>query len=183
MKIVNKLFILLVVSVFLPVFGLVAAPNDNGKLQAAQANIKAYKKLVKKLGKLSPAVLGALLAKPVIATLDDSDSDGLPDILEHSENTNACDDDSDDDGIDDGDEGSGGSDPNDDDEGEINVTGLITAITSTTVTVGAYTCTTDDSSTFGDKSGLGDYIVGDNVELECELKSSVLTLKDIHEED
>jgi len=183
MAIVKTFIFLTILSMLMVTSGVSAVPNSNGKLQAAQNDVKAYKKILKRLAKLSPAVLQSLLAKNSVATLTDSDSDGLPDLFEDFEDTDACDDDSDNDGISDGDEGNGGSDPGDDDEGEINITGAITAITSTTVTVGSYTCTTDGSSTFGDKSGLADYIVGDNVELECELKSSVLTLKHISEED
>jgi len=180
-----KLIILLAVSMFLVTGNVVATPkNTKGKIQETSNLLKAYKKIVNKLSKkVDPAVLKALLDKPIASGLEDSDSDGLPDILEHSEHTNACDSDSDDDGIDDGDEGHGGSDPGDDEEGEINTTGAIAAITSTTVTVGVYTCTVDGLSDFGDQASLSDYEVGDNVELECELKSNVLTLKSISEED
>ncbi len=152
-----------------------ATPRQNG--------IAAAKEIRKRIVKLRKLFNNASVRSAVIAAgvgkSDDSDSDGVPDFMEDSLGSSSCDTDSDDDGIDDGDD----SNPDDSGEGELGVTGAITAITSTTVTVGSYTCTVADTSDLGGKSVLTDYLVGDVVELECRLVSSVLTIDSIHAED
>ncbi len=74
-----------------------------------RAEAKAIAKLRKEFLKLSLAKRREVVA--ALATLQDSDDDGVADILEPKVG-NVCDNDSDDDGLDDGDEYKSGTNPN-----------------------------------------------------------------------
>lgn len=161
------------------------AANTKGKIAEAKSLVKKIKRDQRKLQRLlnSAAVMTAVNAATVSDDLQDSDDDGLPDIFEHARGSDACNHDSDDDGIDDGDEANGGSSPNDPGEGEVEVTGAISAIDATTVTVDGHTCTADSSTDFGGETGLSSYEVNDVVEIHCALQSSVLILTRIQSEN
>ena len=174
------LFLLISVN---PVF---AASNDSSEIEKAKSTLKVLKTKLKEFRRSmkNSKVRAALSSsESSLRGLDDSDSDGLPDLYEHALDSNSCDSDSDDDGINDHDEGSAGSKPNNPDSGEIEIKALITDITSTTVTVDGHIFTVYSGTDFRDGSSLASYSIGDLVEVKGELLNGVLTLIKIHKDD
>lgn len=111
--------------------------------------------------------------------LADSDGDRVPDAFENVSGSNACDIDSDDDGIPDGDD----KKPGDSSSAEIEIKNTISAITGTTVTVGDYTFTINDSTVYRDGSSLSYYAVGNLVEVKGRITGDTLFLRSIKKDD
>jgi len=166
-----------------PLWTAVAAPKGQGAVSSASSQARNAERQLKKLEsllkKLTPAQVNQIRVRMLSAS--DSDSDGVPDVIEAP--GSRCDSDSDDDGTEDGDELSGGDDP----EGEEEVKGVIAAISETSITVGSTVFAIDSETAFlGDhKTVLArtDFIVGECVEAEGLPKSSVLTATKVKEED
>jgi hypothetical protein len=137
-------------------------------------------KKIRKLALKSPRVKRALMVAAAKARgLADSDSDGVPDAFENARGSNSCDIDSDDDEIKDGDD----RDPGDPSSAEVEIKNTISAITATTVTVGDYTFTINDSTVYRDGSSLSDYEVGDLVEVKGRKTGDTLFLRRIKKDD
>ncbi len=162
---------------------IASAESNNAKAKRIylrmRADYRALKALAKKRG-VSPALLAAATKAGGFA---DSDSDGVSDVLEGIEGSNSCDIDSDDDGIDDDDESRSDSNPGDSSSAEIEIKNTISAITGTTVTVGDYTFTINDSTVYRDGSSLSDYAVGDLVEVKGRKTGDTLFLRRIKKDD
>lgn len=172
---------LLVLTCFQPLSSAVADSTGDQTKQEVK-DLKATLKRLKRLAAKSSGrkVLGSSSAKG----LADSDDDGLPDVYENALGSSACDSDSDRDGISDGDESKSGSKPDDSSSGEIEVKGLISAITSTTVTVSGNTYVATETTDFlKGATSLASFSVGDLVELKGRLINGVLELIKIKADD
>lgn len=150
-----------------------------------RTQIKAMKNALKALKRLAR---GSAARKIISGTshsgFSDSDSDGLPDVFEDALGSSSCDDDSDHDGISDDDEGKNGSNPDDSSSGEVELKGNISALTSTTVTVGGKTFTAVASTVYlKGATSLASFTVGDLVELKGRIRSGVLELVKIKRDD
>lgn len=150
-----------------------------------RTQIKALRASIKELKRLARgSTARKIIASSSSSGLLDSDSDGIPDIFEQVLKSNSCQTDSDDDGISDGDEGKSGSKPDDSTSGEVELTGLITALTSSTVTVNGNTFTASESTQYlKGATSLSSFQVGDLVELKGKIRSGVLELIKIKKED
>lgn len=183
-----------------------AAPNASSVRARARAEAKAIAKLRKDFVKLPLATRRAVIA--ALSTLQDSDTDGVPDLLE-PRSGNVCDRDSDDDGLDDGDEYSNGSNPlkrdsdgdgvadgeDDDSNGdgqsdssEVEFKGILQAGSDPfSGTVGTITFRVDGDTLFRKGSvinglNLADFI-GLCVEVEGERRGATITADKVKEDD
>lgn len=173
--------LIIMLSIAFCVSSVMAETSEQQAVSSAK-RVKAEIKLLRKLARKSKVriALAALSSRG----WDDSDSDGLSDVLEDAMGTNSCDDDSDHDGISDHDEGSSGSNPDDSSSGEIELKDFITAITDTTVTVGGKVFTVSDSTEFErGATSLASFHVGDKVEISGRLVSGLLTIRKIKTDD
>lgn len=162
------------VLVLLPMSLVSASPNaKEAKLRLREA-LKSEKQFARLYTKLSPTQKAALLASIESLGLQDSDTDGLPDILEDGEGSSVCNHDSDSDGKDDGREIEDGDSPDDsdsDDDGradgeEVESKGKISTVTSPTeFTIGDRTWVIVDSTSFR-RIIAGEIVVGVCVEVE-----------------
>ena len=159
------------------------------KVQSAVSAIKQINGKVsdarKKLAKVADVDLDRVLAG--LASSQDTDGDGLPDSLELALQTSVCDIDSDDDGLSDGDEVGSGHSPGDDDFGdddngssdETEVTALISAISSSAITLSSTTFAIVPTTRFYDRDKnpltINDFTVGSCVEAEGFVVNAVLT--------
>jgi hypothetical protein len=164
-------------------FQIAHAESDASKASASlkiiRTEMKKLKLLINKKGVRTKLSLDTTKAKD----LQDTDQDGLRDILENIETTNSCVSDTDGDGISDGDEARSGSNPDRSDSSEVELTDIISALTVDTVTVGNYTFTATDSTRYKKITALTDLSIGDRVEISGRVVNSVLTIKKISLED
>ncbi len=150
-----------------------------------RAQIKALRESIKQLKRLARgSTARKIISSSSTSGLSDSDGDGIPDVFEQVLKSDSCESDSDGDGISDGDEGKSGSKPDDSSSGEVELTGNITAITSTTVTVDGKTFTaTQNTQYLRGATSLSSFQTGDLVELKGKIVSGVLELIKIKSED
>lgn len=180
-KIIKILLIGFVTTLFS--FSQVLADSETDQAKASANRIKSELKTLKRLARKSKIRTALANFSTRNKSLDDSDSDGLPDVIENALGSSSCDSDSDDDGISDDDEGHSGSNPDDSSSGEVEIKGNISAISETTVTVDGKTFTVNSNTQYEDGASLSAYHVGDRVEVSGKIISGVLTLKKIKIED
>ncbi len=168
------LAILLGASLLIPISLASAAPSTKAVRAKLREALKSEKQFTRLYARLTPTQKAALLASIQSLGLDDSDADGLPDVLEESEGSAVCDDDSDDDGKFDGSEIEDRDDPKDsdsDDDGqpdglEVESKGRIASILSPTeFTLGDRTWVIVSSTSF-EKIQASELAVGVCIEVE-----------------
>ena len=147
---------------------------------------RAQRKLARVVANLNSAQVKSLNTEFSDDT-DDSDADGIPDIIEDASGSDDCDADSDDDGLDDGDEVENETDPDDGADG-LEIHALIDSLDAGSVTVGGETFAVVSSSEFLDEENdpiayPDAFSMGDCVEAEGYYVGSVLTLDKLKKDD
>lgn len=182
---IKKIIKFVIIGFVTTFFGLsqVIADSETDQAKTSANRIKSELKTLKRLARKSKIRIALAKFATRNKSLDDSDSDGLPDVIENALGSSSCDSDSDDDGISDDDEGHSGSNPDDSSSGEVEIKGNISAITDTTVTVEGQVFTISTNTQYEDGSSLSAYHVGDRVEVSGRIISGILTLRKIKIED
>lgn len=177
----NRILVALLSCLFFLCVSAQAAPNPKAIAKLSRKIVRQQSKLQRLFNKLSSE--NKLAAINEIGSSDeDSDSDGVPDLLEPK--SGRCDSDSDDDGVDDHQEIENGTDPGSDDSDgdghtddvEFHAKGTIDSLSDSAISVASVSYTVNQDTKYLDKKGKplssSDFSAGDCVEVEGYVSNS-----------
>lgn len=183
------ILIALLILGMMPLMMVDEAVAQSGKYKNAKSLVKKIKRTQRQLAKVMARLSDAQVKRLNAAfddNTDDSDSDGVPDIIEDASGSDDCDADSDDDGFDDGDEVENETDSHEHNQ-SVEVHSAIQAISESSVKVDGNVFLIVGSSELLDDDNnpaeLSAFSVGQCVEAEGYYVGDVLTLDKIKLDD